>query len=526
MNMEWLISLLMPPLVGAFIGFMTNYLAIRMLFRPLRAWRVFGIRIPLTPGIIPARRDELAARMGRTVGHHLVTVEDAAKALEKDVFQVELRQAIEAKANALLNSDYGPVQSLLPRHDRTWADGVLQVATTILTDTVFEYLEGQDFEKQVRRFVEHKADEILSRQVEDLLSEEDQEIIAAHIQSRLTDSFASDEFSQTVARFVDRELDGFFSSEKSLNELLPQEAAGMLFGFVEQELPLLLERISALLEDPEVRQRLAERLEAVIGDLIQSLGGLSRFLAGLVDPKKISARIPEFLDKSGEQIGEWLNEAATRKQIAAKVREWLQEMLDTPVKALVERFSPEKMATVRSFLREQAVKLARSSAAPDLAASALLNALKRIREQSMRSLLEYALPANGLDHATDMLIARMMEASRTPAAREAITDVIRKQLAHLWYDKPIGRLGDRIPPDLRRELPGIVYGQVLDILRSELPPLVKSLNVEKMVEDNVNALPLLEVEEMLLTIMHKHFWYINLFGGVLGFLIGFLNIFW
>ena len=74
---------LVPPLLGALIGYVTNYIAIRMLFRPLRPWRLLGMRLPLTPGIIPAKRGELAQRMGEMVGSHLLTADDVRRALEK-----------------------------------------------------------------------------------------------------------------------------------------------------------------------------------------------------------------------------------------------------------------------------------------------------------------------------------------------------------------------------------------------------------------------------------------------------------
>ncbi len=40
----------LAPLVGAFIGYATNHVAIRMLFRPLKPCRLFGLRLPLTRG--------------------------------------------------------------------------------------------------------------------------------------------------------------------------------------------------------------------------------------------------------------------------------------------------------------------------------------------------------------------------------------------------------------------------------------------------------------------------------------------
>ena len=86
-----LLPALAPPLVGAFIGYMTNYVAIRMLFRPLKPWRILGLRLPMTPGVIPAKRHELAENIGEMVGGHLLTSRDVSQALTNPEFQDELR---------------------------------------------------------------------------------------------------------------------------------------------------------------------------------------------------------------------------------------------------------------------------------------------------------------------------------------------------------------------------------------------------------------------------------------------------
>ncbi|MDH3349224.1 MAG: DUF445 family protein, partial [Desulfobulbaceae bacterium] len=68
MDIRQLIPYIAPPLLGGFIGYLTNKIAIRMLFRPLKAWRVFGIRVPMTPGVIPSKREKLAVNIGEMVG--------------------------------------------------------------------------------------------------------------------------------------------------------------------------------------------------------------------------------------------------------------------------------------------------------------------------------------------------------------------------------------------------------------------------------------------------------------------------
>lgn len=79
--MDWeliktIIGYISGPLVGAFIGLITNYLAVKMLFRPYYPKKIFGVRIPFTPGIIPKRKDALAHGIGLAVGEDLFTGDD------------------------------------------------------------------------------------------------------------------------------------------------------------------------------------------------------------------------------------------------------------------------------------------------------------------------------------------------------------------------------------------------------------------------------------------------------------------
>ena len=48
------------PLIGAVIGYVTNWIAVKMLFRPRKEVRVFGKRLPFTPGVIPRGQARLA----------------------------------------------------------------------------------------------------------------------------------------------------------------------------------------------------------------------------------------------------------------------------------------------------------------------------------------------------------------------------------------------------------------------------------------------------------------------------------
>ena len=88
--MKTLLFWILPPLVGALIGYVTNAVAIKMLFRPLKEIRLFGLRLPFTPGILPRERRKLADSIGSMVERELLT----AGVLRKRLARTEVRENI------------------------------------------------------------------------------------------------------------------------------------------------------------------------------------------------------------------------------------------------------------------------------------------------------------------------------------------------------------------------------------------------------------------------------------------------
>ena len=75
------IEILAGPVIGAVIGYFTNYIAVKMLFRPLKPVKIGGRTLPFTPGIIPKGKPRLAKALGKAVGEKLLTREDLRKML-------------------------------------------------------------------------------------------------------------------------------------------------------------------------------------------------------------------------------------------------------------------------------------------------------------------------------------------------------------------------------------------------------------------------------------------------------------
>lgn len=84
MNIE--LSYLIGPLSGSVIGYFTNWLAIKMMFRPHKAKYIFGMKIPFTPGLIPKERGRLAEAVGSSISENLMSRE----VLEKNLLSEDM----------------------------------------------------------------------------------------------------------------------------------------------------------------------------------------------------------------------------------------------------------------------------------------------------------------------------------------------------------------------------------------------------------------------------------------------------
>ena len=107
--MEFL-KILSGPLVGAVIGYFTNYLAVKMLFHPYREVKIGSITLPFTPGIIPKRRGHLAKALGQVVGNELLTGDDLKGMLLSEEME---EQVADRLVLAVKSEDYSSFHRLL-----------------------------------------------------------------------------------------------------------------------------------------------------------------------------------------------------------------------------------------------------------------------------------------------------------------------------------------------------------------------------------------------------------------------------
>ncbi|HBF44351.1 MAG TPA: DUF445 domain-containing protein, partial [Clostridiales bacterium] len=124
------LKIISGPIIGAIIGYVTNYIAVKMLFRPYKQKRIGKLKIPFTPGIIPKRQPQIAKAVGKAVGENLFTEEDIKKSFSVMEFNVKS-----------LLKDY-TFLDVLSKFDK---DGTLcEKGVDYVTDKLYEELKSAD----------------------------------------------------------------------------------------------------------------------------------------------------------------------------------------------------------------------------------------------------------------------------------------------------------------------------------------------------------------------------------------------
>lgn len=87
------------PIIAALIGWVTNYLAIKMLFHPRKEMKILFVKIQ---GVFPKRQHQLAESIGNLVAKELVSVEDITLSLKNENNLAGVYEILDQKAEAFL----------------------------------------------------------------------------------------------------------------------------------------------------------------------------------------------------------------------------------------------------------------------------------------------------------------------------------------------------------------------------------------------------------------------------------------
>lgn len=109
MSYKWILA----PLLGCLIGYITNDIAIKMLFHPRKSVYIGKYHIPFTPGLIPQQKARIAKAIGAMVSAHLLDSQTLQKTLLSEKTLAKIRNSIQTSLDGLQDDTRTVEQMLL-----------------------------------------------------------------------------------------------------------------------------------------------------------------------------------------------------------------------------------------------------------------------------------------------------------------------------------------------------------------------------------------------------------------------------
>ncbi len=515
-----------PPLLGAFIGYLTNRIAIRMLFRPLHQWRIGRLKVPMTPGVIPAQRHQLAINIGEMVGEQLLTSEAINRSLQREGFQEHLAALIESKVGSLLKQDLGPLPSLIPPAYKTYFDIGYKTLRYRIKETVHQFLHTQTCTTAIYQTIDSLIETLAAQPVENFVARDRRAVVYANVERSLTVMFASPAMERWIRDYIDRQLEEVLNQGKSLQQILPASLQQLIIDTIRDQTPFVLAKLGDVIKDEEVREKLITVIATAISEFIETLGPMAGMIKNFVKMDQVEEKIRHYLDEKQDDIEALLSSDELRYRVAAALVERTAMLLAKPLPEVLAHVEPERIAAFGDEVASQIVALLRGAAtARTLAAMVeelVEDHLEHGRRQSGRLVADVFGP-EGLDRLRQWLQVTTSSALQSPQNQRVIDHLIGSLLDSLLV-RPVGRLDHIIPAGVRDGLYRSIQEMATAMLVSEVPGVVKSVDISRIVTEKIDSFDLLQVERLLLSIMQEQFKYINLFGALLGFIIGCANL--
>jgi uncharacterized membrane protein YheB (UPF0754 family) len=293
--MQW--QILVGPIVGAFIGYVTNKIAVEMLFRPLKPIYIGKFHVPFTPGIIPKEQKRLGMAIGNAVGNNLLT----PTVIKETLLSGKMENDIVRQLDLLftnLSSDNSSLESKLQQNlgktttSQLEAD-IIQTLTQKVTNGVIAMNIGEIVAGEVLATVQAKVQGTMLAM---MLNASTIAPIADEIKIRVN-QYIEEHGEEKVGGFIHEEFASFmgqpissFLINSNINELkqiilnlyrkLVNNYAEQLLGTL--NLSKIVEEKVCAMETLELRELVLSIMKKELGAVV-NLGALIGFILGLLN---------------------------------------------------------------------------------------------------------------------------------------------------------------------------------------------------------------------------------------------------
>ena len=483
-------------LIGAVIGYITNWLAIKMLFRPREAKYIFGMKLPFTPGLIPKEKSRIANKVGETVGTHLLNSDSLSKALKDDKIKAKFNEVAKEKINQIINSNSTLENSL----KNTLGENYYALKGNMInniTKTILESIQEEEFKNKVKFYIVDSIKERLNKNPEKIIdfinSNKFREVIINTLEEEKT--------RDIIGKALLKEVKTLGKEDLTIEEVIPENIKPYIEEYVKSQKDTLVDIIKNLLRDDEV----SHKIKSAINDNIPSI--VSMFLSGDV----IYGKLVSLVDKS-------LSEEENKEYICDAALAFVHESMKKNVSDVINNVGEEKLEVISDALGDKISKKLNTEENIDSIISKLNCKISSFNsyEEIIKVLFnDYEnILIDNIDSMISQIVNNNQLASGISKIIEKLFDkFLQNSLNDICYNKQ----------NLENSIMSILDNLYNDFVENKSAKVLEIVDISSIVEEQINAFEVDYAEEIIIGIANKELKAITWLGALLGGILGILS---
>ncbi|EGS9998557.1 DUF445 family protein [Clostridium perfringens] len=483
-------------LIGAVIGYITNWLAIKMLFRPREAKYIFGMKLPFTPGLIPKEKSRIANKVGETVGTHLLNSDSLSKALKDDKIKAKFNEVAKEKINQVINSNSTLEESL----KNTLGENYYALKGNMInniTKTILESIQEEEFKNKVKFYIVDSIKERLNKNPEKIIDF----INSNRFREVIINTLEEEKTRDIIGKALLKEVKTLGKEDLTIEEVIPENIKPYIEEYVKSQKDTLVDIIKNLLRDDEV----SHKIKSAINDNIPSI--VSMFLSGDV----IYGKLVSLVDKSlsEEENKEYICDAALafvhesmKKKVSDVINNVGEEKLEVISDALGDKIS-KKLNTeenIDSIISKLNCKISSFNSYEEII-KVLFNDYENILIDNIDSMISQVVNNNQLSGEISKIIEKVFD------------KFLQNSLNDICYNKQ----------NLENSIMSILDNLYNDFVENKSAKVLEIVDISSIVEEQINAFEVDYAEEIIIGIANKELKAITWLGALLGGILGILS---
>jgi uncharacterized membrane protein YheB (UPF0754 family) len=511
-----LVRELVTVLFGALAGGITNSVAIWMLFHPYVPPVLWKWRIRFLQGAVPKNQPRLAAAIGRTVGNRLLTPDDLTRTFANVEFRAAFNDRLGGFLEEVLERERGSLRDLIPPAVMTEVEAVLEDVAELALQRLVDYVDSDRFQESMERRAGELVDAVADEPIGGVLTPARGAALEEAVDEWLQEAVETDDFQGAVEDYIERATRRLLAPSRTFEEVLPLGLVGSVEKAISGYLPLAIERLGKLLEDPRARVRLESTIHELLHRFLQDLKFHQRVVARLVMTEDTVDKVLDTIETEGaDRLSEILRDPAVQDAMAKGVNEAIVDFLRRPVTSVLGNPEDPNVVESRATLAGWVVGMARDPGTREFLVEKIHTGLEKAGARTWGDLLRRV--------PRERVAEWIVSAARTDAARRVYSEGVRRLLAGL-LDRPIGTPARWLPEGSPGRLREALGDPVWEWLQTQVPDVVQRIDVARRVEEKVLDFPTARMEELVRKVTDRELRLIVRLGYVLGGFVGIILV--